>query len=110
MRTLPLSPRRPSHEDCATIPTPRVPPSGFGELVEQVARTHDVDPLLVHSMIQVESNYNRLRGFCPKGAEGWADAANAIDGAHAWALATVSIPGQNIEAGSQVFKISARRV
>ena len=31
--------------------------------------THDVDPLLVHSMIQVESNYNP-HAVSPKGAEG----------------------------------------
>ena len=28
------------------------------DLVEEAAKRHDVDPLLVHSVIQVESNYN----------------------------------------------------
>jgi soluble lytic murein transglycosylase-like protein len=38
-------------------------------IVEQTARNHDVDPLLVHSVIQVESNYNPY-AISPKGAEG----------------------------------------
>jgi hypothetical protein len=38
-------------------------------LVEEAARRHDVDPLLVHSVIQVESNYNPY-AVSPKGAQG----------------------------------------
>ena len=34
------------------------PETEIADLVEQAARAHDVDPLLVHSMIKVESNYN----------------------------------------------------
>src|SRR5665213_392422 len=36
------------------------PPSRINELVERSAHAHQVDPLLVHSVIQVESNYNCL--------------------------------------------------
>jgi soluble lytic murein transglycosylase-like protein len=32
--------------------------SGLTELVDKTARAYDVDPLLVHSVIKVESNYN----------------------------------------------------
>jgi Soluble lytic murein transglycosylase and related regulatory proteins (some contain LysM/invasin domains) len=39
------------------------------EIVEQTARQYDVDPLLVHSVIQVESNYNQY-ALSPKGAQG----------------------------------------
>jgi len=39
------------------------------EIVEDAARRNQVDPLLVHSVIQVESNYNAL-AVSPKGAEG----------------------------------------
>jgi hypothetical protein len=40
-----------------------------GSIIEQTARTHDIDPLLVHSMIKVESNYNPF-AVSPKGAMG----------------------------------------
>jgi soluble lytic murein transglycosylase-like protein len=32
--------------------------AAISDLVEQSARAYNVDPLLVHSIIQVESNYN----------------------------------------------------
>ena len=38
-------------------------------IIDQTARTHDIDPLLVHSMIKVESNYNPF-ALSPKGAMG----------------------------------------
>lgn len=40
-----------------------------GEIVDRAAKANDMDPLLVHSVIQVESNYNPL-AVSPKGAEG----------------------------------------
>lgn len=39
------------------------------EIVEDAARRNQVDPLLVHSVIQVESNYN-AHAVSPKGAQG----------------------------------------
>jgi soluble lytic murein transglycosylase-like protein len=39
------------------------------ELVDRAAKSYDIDPLLVHSVIQVESNYNRF-AISDKGAEG----------------------------------------
>jgi len=39
------------------------------EIVEDAARRNEVDPLLVHSVIQVESNYN-TNAVSPKGAQG----------------------------------------
>ena len=39
------------------------------QLVEESARKHNVDPLLIHSVIEVESNYNPF-AVSPKGAEG----------------------------------------
>ncbi len=40
-----------------------------GAIIEQAARIHDIDPLLVHSMIKIESNYNPF-AVSPKGAMG----------------------------------------
>lgn len=42
---------------------------GVNQLVEEAAKSYDVDPLLVHSVIQVESNYNPY-ALSNKGAEG----------------------------------------
>lgn len=51
----------------ASSPLPNV--SGVTELVEATAKRYDVDPLLVHSVIQVESNYNPY-AVSAKGAQG----------------------------------------
>lgn len=53
-----------------TLPATAATPTGtVHEIVEQTAKDHDVDPLLVHSVIRVESNYN-ANAISPKGAEG----------------------------------------
>jgi soluble lytic murein transglycosylase-like protein len=43
--------------------------STVDEIIDQTAKSHDVDPLLVHSVIRAESNYNP-NAISPKGAEG----------------------------------------
>jgi soluble lytic murein transglycosylase-like protein len=48
------------------VQSPRAP---IADLVDSVARKYDVDPLLVHSVIQVESAYNPA-AVSNKGAEG----------------------------------------
>jgi soluble lytic murein transglycosylase-like protein len=45
------------------------PDASVTEIVEATARRYDVDPLLVHSVIQVESSYNPY-AISPKGAQG----------------------------------------
>src|SRR5262245_36724649 len=37
---------------------PKQPPAAIRQMIDETARQHEVDPLLVHSVIQVESNYN----------------------------------------------------
>ncbi len=55
------------------IPSPALPApthtAAIDEIVEQAARAHSVDPLLVHSVIRVESNYDPF-AVSPKGAAG----------------------------------------
>lgn len=48
---------------------PAADTAGIQDLVERSAAKYNVDPLLVHSVIEVESNYNPL-AVSPKGAEG----------------------------------------
>jgi hypothetical protein len=43
--------------------------ANLDQIVEDAARRNQVDPLLVHSVIQVESNYN-TGAISPKGAQG----------------------------------------
>jgi soluble lytic murein transglycosylase-like protein len=50
------------------VSTPKPSPA-ISALVNDAARMHDVDPLLVHSVIQVESNYDQY-AVSPVGAEG----------------------------------------
>ena len=53
-------------------PSEQVRPTGdtrIARAVEESARQHELDPLLVHSVIQAESNYNAL-AISPKGAQG----------------------------------------
>ena len=45
------------------------PDGTLAEIVDQTAKDHNVDPLLVHSVIRAESNYNP-NAISPKGAEG----------------------------------------
>jgi len=74
---------------------------GISALVEQAARTHDVDPLLVHSIIQVESNYNPY-AISPKGAEGLMQLTPST--ARMLGVSNSFDPGQNIEAGVRYLK------
>lgn len=73
----------------------------IGTIVEETARTHNVDPLLVHSVIEVESNYNRF-ALSPKGAEGLMQLIPAT--ARRFGVANSFDPKQNIEAGVKYLK------
>jgi len=77
------------------------PSMDIGKLVEQAARAHDVDPLLVHSMIQVESNYNP-NAVSPKGAQGLMQLTPST--ARMLGVSDSFDPGQNIEGGVKYLK------
>jgi hypothetical protein len=77
------------------------PPPRIQKLVEQSARAHDVDPLLVQSVIQVESNYNHY-AVSPKGAEGLMQLMPGT--ARSLGVANSFDPAQNIEAGVKYLK------
>lgn len=78
------------------------PPSiDIGGLVDRTARAHDVDPLLIHSMIKVESNYNPY-AVSKKGAEGLMQLMPST--ARMLGVSNSFDPGQNIEAGVKYLK------
>ena len=70
VRTIVVSPRKlvPSPAPAAATAADETIVS-VPQLVEDAAKRHDVDPLLVHSVIQTESNYNP-HAISPKGAQG----------------------------------------
>jgi soluble lytic murein transglycosylase-like protein len=70
-------------------------------IVEEAARKHGVDPLLIHSVIQVESNYNPF-AVSHKGAEGLMQLIPAT--AKRFGIANSFNPEQNIDAGVRYLK------
>jgi soluble lytic murein transglycosylase-like protein len=80
-----------------------VPDASFNipEIVEKAARDNNVDPLLVHSIIQVESNYNPY-AISPKGAQGLMQLMPPT--ARDLGVSNSFDPRQNIEAGVRYLK------
>jgi len=77
------------------------PPARIQELVEKSAKAHNVDPLLVQSVIQVESNYNHY-AVSSKGAEGL---MQLMPGTARMLGVTNSFdPAENIEAGVKYLR------
>ena len=73
----------------------------IGALIDQAARAHDVDPLLVHSMIKVESNFDP-NAVSAKGAEGLMQLTPST--ARMLGVGDSFDPGQNIEGGVKYLK------
>lgn len=82
----------------APIPAP---PARITELVEKSAQAHGVDPLLVHSVIQVESNYNQ-HAVSSKGAEGLMQLMPGTS--RQLGIGNTFDPAQNIEAGVRYLR------
>lgn len=76
-------------------------PSDVRGLVAEAAKNFDVNPLLVDSVIQVESNYNPL-AVSPKGAEGLMQLMPST--AQRFGVTDSFDPKQNIEAGVRYLK------
>jgi soluble lytic murein transglycosylase-like protein len=75
--------------------------SELDRMIDQSARAHDVDPLLVHSVIQVESNYNP-HAVSSKGAEGLMQLMPPT--ARMLGVSNSFDPSQNIEAGVKYLR------
>ena len=75
--------------------------SDLNAIVEKAASTNHVDPLLVHSIIKVESNYN-VHAVSNKGAEGLMQLTPST--ARMLGVSNSFDPEQNIEAGVKYLK------
>lgn len=87
-------------------PSPSKPPLSkpskeISDLVDQAARAHQVDPLLVHSVIKQESNYNAY-ALSNKGAEGLMQLMPPT--ARMLGVSNSFDPRENIEAGVKYLK------
>jgi soluble lytic murein transglycosylase-like protein len=71
------------------------------EIVEATARKYDVDPLLVHSVIAVESGYNPY-AVSPKGAQGLMQLMPGT--ARRFGVSNTFDPAENIEGGVRYLK------
>lgn len=80
---------------------PRTEPTRLGEYIEETARRYQVEPALVHSVIEVESNYNPF-AISPKGAEGIMQLMPGT--AKRFQVANSFNPWQNIDGGVRYLK------
>jgi hypothetical protein len=78
-----------------------LPSLNISQIVEKAAHDNNVDPLLVHSIIRVESNYNPY-AVSPKGAQGLMQLMPPT--ARDLGVSDSFDPRQNIEAGVRYLK------
>ena len=82
-------------------PQPATPSVNIAQMVADSAKAHNVDPLLVHSVIQAESNYNP-HAVSPKGAQGLMQLMPPT--ARDLGVKDSFDPRENIEAGVRYLK------
>ncbi len=84
-----------------TIRPPKAGTQEISDLVDKSARAHQVDPLLIHSIIKTESNYNAY-AISNKGAEGLMQLMPPT--ARMLGVTNSFDPRENIEAGVKYLK------
>jgi soluble lytic murein transglycosylase-like protein len=103
VRTVVVTPRliQPRVVPASAPASPGAAQSGVPEIVEAAARKYDVDPLLVHSVIAVESGYNPY-AVSPKGAQGLMQLMPGT--ARRFGVSNTFDPAENIEGGVRYLK------
>jgi soluble lytic murein transglycosylase-like protein len=79
----------------------KAPGRQVSDVVEMVAKQHSVDPLLVHSVIRAESNYNPF-AVSPKGAQGMMQLMPAT--AKRFGVSNAFDYGENVEGGVRYLR------
>lgn len=82
-------------------PTAETDSAALLRLIDETAGRYSLDPLLVHSVIQVESDYNPV-AVSPKGAEGLMQLMPGT--ARRFEVANAFNPSENIEGGVRYLK------
>jgi len=77
------------------------PPAPLSETVDRIARQNQLSPQLVHSVIQVESNYDP-HAVSPKGAQGLMQLIPST--ARRFGVADVFDPADNVQGGARYLK------
>jgi len=85
----------------ATHPSGLADASGIVETVDRIAHQNQLSPRLVHSVIQVESNYNP-NAVSPKGAQGLMQLIPST--ARRFGVSNVFDPADNIQGGARYLK------
>jgi soluble lytic murein transglycosylase-like protein len=85
-----------------SAPTSQAPPSGaINEMVARIAERESLPPQLIHSVIKVESNYDRY-AVSPKGALGLMQLIPAT--AQRFGVTDVFNPADNIQGGAKYLR------
>jgi soluble lytic murein transglycosylase len=82
-------------------PAKAPPPSNFREAVDRIAERNQLPPLLVHSVIKVESNYNP-NAISPKGAQGLMQLIPST--ARRFGVSNAFNPVENVEGGARYLR------
>lgn len=101
VRSLAVEPGVAGEEEGTAVEQPAVARTVLEEMINTIAEKHDVEPLLVHSVIKAESNYNPF-AVSPKGAQGLMQLIPAT--ARRFGVANSFNPQQNIEGGVKYLR------
>src|SRR5579871_533169 len=82
-------------------PAPKPPPGTFREAIDRIAERNRLSPLLVHSVIKVESNYNP-NAISPKGALGLMQLIPST--ARRFGVSNAFNPVENVEGGARYLR------
>lgn len=95
-------PGPPPAQNLEPVPKRPLPVRPYAKLVQNASERHEIDPMLLHAMIEVESGY-RSDATSPSGAMGLMQLMPAT--AAQYAVHDPFDPGANIDAGAQHMRV-----